>query len=272
MLYTITGFLDGLPTLLLWIHNLPLIGDTINDFWQKVSVDPQQQIGSYEPQIKKSLQHLFSTGTGMLGATLQFVLGIIISAFFMVSGNKFLSPIKVAITHLLGEKEGLGLLNASGEAIKGVSIGVMGTALIAAFVSWIGFTIAGVPFSLGLSALVFFLVVIQVGPLLVWIPVIIWQASIGETGWTIFLIVYTIGLMIIDGFLKPILIAKSGGKLPFLVLFIGVMGGMLAWGFTGMFKGAIVMAIFYKTITQWLEKRKMEQDNMIYIEDKPDNL
>ncbi|MES1249501.1 MAG: AI-2E family transporter YdiK, partial [Chitinophaga rupis] len=62
-------------------------------------------------------------------------------------------------------------------------------------------------------------------------------------------------LLLIDGFLKPILIAKSGGKLPFLVLFLGVIGGLAAWGFTGMFKGAIILAVFYTLFTSWLEKK-----------------
>ena len=59
------------------------------------------------------------------------------------------------------------------------------------------------------------------------------------------------------GFLKPVLIAKSGGKLPFLVMFLGVIGGLAAWGFTGMFKGAIIMAVFYTLFTSWLQKKRM---------------
>ena len=64
----------------------------------------------------------------------------------------------------------------------------------------------------------------------------------------------------IDGVLKPVLIAKSG-KLPFLVLFLGVVGGLISWGFTGMFKGAIILAVFYTVFTSWLEKAKAEKGN-----------
>jgi predicted PurR-regulated permease PerM len=58
----------------------------------------------------------------------------------------------------------------------------------------------------------------------------------------------------IDNVLKPILIGRSG-KLPILVLFLGVVGGMAAWGFTGMFKGAIVLAVFYTIIQSWITKK-----------------
>jgi predicted PurR-regulated permease PerM len=79
----------------------------------------------------------------------------------------------------------------------------------------------------------------------------------GHTGVTAFLIVYGIVLLIIDAFLKPVLIAKSGGKIPFLVLFLGVIGGLAAWGFTGMFKGAIILAIFHTVFNSWLEKKSV---------------
>ena len=54
----------------------------------------------------------------------------------------------------------------------------------------------------------------------------------------------------VDNILKPMLIAKSG-KAPVLVLFLGVVGGMAAWGFTGMFKGAIILAIAYTIFQSW---------------------
>lgn len=191
------------------------------------------------------------------------MLGIIISAFFLASGEKILLPIKAALKHLSGARDGIELLEATGQAVKGVSIGVMGTALFAALVSWIGFIIAGIPFALGLAGLVFFVTIIQIGPLLVWVPVIIWYSSLGHTGYTIFLIIYAVGVLMVDALVKPILIAKSGGRLPFLVLFIGVLGGLAAWGFTGMFKGAIVMAIAYTVFTKWLEHRKAENDLLV---------
>jgi predicted PurR-regulated permease PerM len=101
-------------------------------------------------------------------------------------------------------------------------------------------------------------VVIQVGPLLVWLPVAIWLGTTGQTGWALFITIYGIVvLMGIDNVLKPILIARSG-KLPVLVLFLGVVGGMVAWGFTGMFKGAIIMAVFYTILQSWLGKPQDE--------------
>ncbi len=159
--------------------------------------------------------------------------------------------------HLLGKRDGLSLLKATSQAIKSVSIGVMGTAFIASIISWLGLLIAGVHYAVLLAAVIFFLVLIQLGPLLVWVPLVIWTASQGQTGMTIFLIIYGIALLAIDAVLKPILLAKSGGKMPFLVLFLGVVGGLAAWGFTGMFKGAIILSVFYTLFNSWLEKSNL---------------
>lgn len=253
--------IHGLPPLPAWIANLPVIGDDLNAFWKNLPLNPKQTIAPHELQFKSALNHVVTTGTGILGTTLQFVLGIIISAFFLASGEKILLPIKATLKHLLGARAGLSLLEATGQAVKGVSVGVMGTAFFAAVISWIGFVIAGIPFALGLAGLIFFVTIIQIGPLLIWIPLIIWYASLGHTGYTIFLIIYAIGVLAVDAIVKPILIAKSGGGLPFLVLFLGVLGGLAAWGFTGMFKGAIVMAIAYTVFIKWLETRKVETES-----------
>ncbi|MEP6926694.1 MAG: AI-2E family transporter [Ginsengibacter sp.] len=251
----------GLPPLPLWVTRLPVMGDRVSSFWLQFQANPQETLILHEEQVRGFLQHIMTSGLGLLGVSFQLIIGIIISALFLVKGEKILHPIKSSLQHLLGKKSGLALLEATAMSIKGVSVGVMGTAFIAAIVSWIGLTIAGIQFALGLSAFIFFLVVIQIGPLLVWIPLIIWMAVKGHTGMMIFLIIYGILLVIIDSVIKPILIGKSGGKIPFLVLFLGVVGGITAWGFTGMFKGAIILAVFYTVFTSWLEKKNLDADS-----------
>ena len=247
----------GVPDLPGWIAGIPFLGKKVAGFWQTLQADPAATIASYEPQIKTTLQRLISGGAGLVGATLEFIVGIIVSAICLVKGKKLLQPLYDIMDNLVGDQQGMVLIDATGRAVKGVAVGVMGTAFIAALFAWIGFSIAGISFALGLAALVFFLVVIQVGPLLVVLPVAIWMGTHGQTGGAIFVGIYgLVVLMGIDNILKPILIARSG-KLPVLVLFLGVVGGMVTWGFTGMFKGAIILAVFYTVLNTWLDKRKL---------------
>jgi predicted PurR-regulated permease PerM len=243
------------PELPGFIRNLPFLGEKAAATWAKLEKDPSGTIGVYDEQIKNILQHLVSGGTGIMGAGLELILGIIVSAVLLHYGKKALDPLETLLANLLSEETGTAIIDASGKAIKGVAIGVMGTGLIAALAAWIGFAIAGVGIAGILAAITFFLVVIQVGPLLVWLPVALWLGHEGETGRAIFVTIYGIVvLMGVDNILKPILIGRSG-KLPILVLFLGVVGGMAAWGFTGMFKGALVLAIFYTLIQTWTTRK-----------------
>jgi len=247
---------NGVPDLPDWVAGLPFAGKKIANFWQQLQADPATTIAGYEPQIKNTLQRLIAGGAGIIGAALEFIVGIIVSAILLSSRKKVLQPLYEIMESLLGDGDGPAIIDATGRAVKGVAVGVMGTAFIGALFAWIGFTIAGISFAIGLAALTFFLVVIQVGPLLVWLPVAIWMGTHGQTGWAIFISLYgLVILMGIDNILKPILIARSG-KLPVLVLFLGVIGGMVAWGFTGMFKGAIILAVFYTILNSWLGKRQ----------------
>lgn len=246
---------NGLPPLPDWLAGIPYAGDEIAAFWKQLQNNPKEMVGLHEGKIRLVLQQVLAGGAGMLGAAFEFIAGIIVSAIFLAGGENILNPVYAAISHLLGKKDGPALINATARAVKGVAVGVMGTSFIAAVVSWIGFTIAGIPFALGLAALIFFFVLIQVGPLVVWIPLVIWLAMQGHTGWAVFIAAYGLLVIGVDSVLKPILISKSG-KLPFLVLFLGVMGGLIAWGFTGMFKGAIILAVFYTVFNSWLEKAK----------------
>jgi len=245
---------NGLPPLPRWVINFPLVGEDIASFWQQLQSSPRETIAAHGEPIRAAMRHILTSGAGIVGTALQFIIGIIISAFLLVAGERALTPVKSTMQHLLGRREGLSLLRATAVAVKSVSIGVMGTAFIAAIISWIGLVIARVPFPVLLSALIFFLVLIQLGPLWVWVPLVIWTASQGHTGMTVFLIIYGIALLLIDAVLKPILLAAAGGKMPFLVLFLGVVGGLAAWGFTGMFKGAIILSVFYTLFNSWLEK------------------
>lgn len=235
------------------LESIPFIGDKAKEIWSELESDPKKVMELYGPQIRAFFQHMISAGGGILGATSELILGIIIATIFLtVEAKKIVAPLEAILVKLTGVKQGVALLHASGKAIRGVAFGVMGTGFIAAIMAWIGYSIAGIHMAAILAAITFFLVVIQIGPGIIVVGVVIYLANRGETGMAVFVGIYgVIVLMGIDHVLKPILISRSG-KLPVLVLFLGVVGGMAAWGFTGMFKGAIVLSLFYTLFNSWI--------------------
>ncbi len=130
-----------------------------------------------------------------------------------------------------------------------------GHGFIAAFISWIRFVIAGLHFKILLCALVFFLVLTTSQAFAGMAAAGGDPRRAGSYRHSGFAAAYGLFVLLIDAVLKPVLIAKSGGRLPFLVLFIGVIGGLAAWGFTGMFKGAIILAVFYTVFNSWLARK-----------------
>ena len=141
----------------------------------------------------------------------------------------------------------------SNVTIKNVAKGILGVAIIQSTLAGIGFILAGVPYA-GLWALIcLILAIIQIGPALLIIPVIIYLFStmglLGAILWTVYFVV----VMISDNFLKPILLGK-GAPVPMLVIFLGTIGGFITSGFVGMFIGAIILSLGYKLFITWLDE------------------
>lgn len=240
------------------VSSIPLVGPKLTAFWQQLEADPQGTLQMYHPQIKAAIGRLLHGGLGMAATGLELFLGVVISAVLLVLGGRAAHPLELVLAKLAGEEQAESMMDAAGRAIKGVAVGVMGTGFIAGIVAWIGYSIAGIGIAPVLAALTFFLVVIQIGPVVLILPATILMAVQGDTGSAVVLGIFTLILTAIDNVLKPYLIGRSG-KLPILILFIGVAGGMAAWGITGMFKGAIVLSVGYTLFNVWFVKY---QDNI----------
>ena len=131
-------------------------------------------------------------------------------------------------------------------------MGVVITALAQSLLGGIGLTIAGVPFATVLTAVMFMLCIAQVGPVLVLLPAVGWLYWSDSTGWGTFLLVWTIFVGAIDNFLRPFLI-KQGADLPLLLIFAGVIGGLLSFGLVGIFVGPVVLAVAYTLVDAWVQ-------------------
>jgi predicted PurR-regulated permease PerM len=138
------------------------------------------------------------------------------------------------------------------KTIRGVALGVVGTALIQAVLSGIGMAITGVPAVTVLTALVFILCIAQLGPGLILIPAVIWLYYSDQIAWGTLLLVLTIFVGTIDNILRPFLIRK-GADLPLLLIFAGVIGGLITFGIAGLFIGPVVLAITYRLLAAWVE-------------------
>ena len=139
----------------------------------------------------------------------------------------------------------------AGQAIRGVALGVVVTALIQSAISTLALVIAGVPYASILSAVLFMLCIAQIGPGLVLIPAIISMYAIGESASATILLICSIPAIAADNLLRPILIRK-GVDLPLLLILAGVIGGLIAFGLIGIFLGPTVLAVAFRLLEAWV--------------------
>jgi len=141
----------------------------------------------------------------------------------------------------------------AGRAVRGVALGVVVTALAQTAVSGIGLAVSGTPFAGPLTLLILALCIAQLGPTLVLVPAVIWMYGYGDHLWATVLLVFAIVAGTMDNVLRPILI-KRGADLPLLLIFAGVIGGLLSVGVVGIFVGPVVLAVTYRLLEEWVNE------------------
>jgi predicted PurR-regulated permease PerM len=179
--------------------------------------------------------------------------------FFFRDGAKLGDRALAIAKRLAGERGDHLLREVAGGTIRGVVYGILGTAMAQGLVAWVGFSIAGVPAAVLLGLMTFIISVIPMGPPLIWIPASIWVFQNGSVGEGIFMLLWgALGISSIDNFIRPLIISQ-GNKMPFVLIFMGVLGGGLAFGLIGIFLGPTLLAVTFRLGEEWLAYRKQAQ-------------
>ncbi len=197
---------------------------------------------------------LLAVGLAVWAGVTQVVLSAFL-AFFLLRDAPVLSErLSIAVERLAGER-GQHLIKVAGGTVRGVIYGILGTAIAQALVAGLGFWIAGVPGAVLLSVLTFFFAVIPFGPPLVWMPATIWLWAQDKPGMAIFMLLWgALGISSVDNFLRPYLISQNS-KMPFVLIFCGVIGGALAFGLVGVFMGPTMLAVAFRLVEEWSAQR-----------------
>ncbi len=241
------------------MERLPLIGQDIHQRWLEWTADRTQFenfIGPYQKQI--SLYILTST-TFIAQALLQILLSIVVCFFFYRDGEKTAQSFANFLRRIAGANANR-LIKVAADTTKSVVYGIMGTAVVQATLATIGFFISGVPGAIVLGFLTFFLSLIPMGPPLIWIPAAIWLFYQKSAAWGIFMAIWGIFVVSgVDNIVKPYLISR-GGSLPFILILLGVLGGVIAFGFIGVFLGPTLLALGFSLISEWTSIKERATD------------
>ncbi len=243
---------DGQPPQ--WVHELPFISEYALAFWQKYLSDMQTFSTTLKDNAGQISQRLLAAGTMIGRGVVDLSLGVFITFFLLRHGVQTAERLNSLIDKFIGDF-GRHLLDVSKKTMISVLYGIVGTAVVQGSLATIGFMIAGVPGAVFLGLITFFLSFIPMAPPLIWIPATIWLFSQDHIGMGIFMALW--GLLVIsssDNIIRPYFISL-GSNLPLLLVLLGVLGGIIAFGFIGLFIGPTLLAVAYTLIIAWSNKQ-----------------
>jgi len=233
-----------------WIRNIPMVGTHIDDYLRELIGSREQMMALGRRMLEPGRHYLAASGLVLGTAIAQMALAAFVAFFLYRDGLTLLRAVTVVMGRVMGDSAPQ-IIRTVSLTVRGVMYGLLGTALAQALVAAVGFLIAGVPGVPLLSVLVFVLSLVPVGPPLVWGGAALWLFSHGENGWGIFMVIWgTVLISGVDNVVKPMLISR-GSSLPFLLTLLGVLGGVLAFGFVGIFIGPTLLAVGYSLLSEW---------------------
>jgi len=247
-------FARGLPGPPEWVAGIPLVGEQLDASWRELAESRDKLAEALKRFSQPAREVLVKTGLIIAEGVLQFTLIAFIGYFFYRDGAALVDAMRNALSRVAGDLTER-LLGIVGGTINGVVYGIVGTGLAQAVAALIGFLIAGVPGAVMLASLVFILSIIPAGPALIWVGATVWLAYNDQPGWATFMVLW--GFFVISGIdniVKPLLISR-GAAMPFVLVLLGVFGGVLAFGFVGIFLGPTLLAVGFNLVRRWTETR-----------------
>lgn len=234
-----------------WVAGLPVVGGKLAQFWQQVAAAGIEDFAARMAPYASDVSTWFLGELGRFGLlVLQFFLVVILAAVLYAGGEGAAAWLRAFGRRLAGA-HGENAVVLAGQAIRGIALGVVVTAVAQSLLGGIGLALAGVPMAGVLTVLMFVLCIAQVGPILVLAPAVLWVFWSGENGWGVFLLLWSVFVGTIDNVLRPYLI-KQGADLPLLLIFAGVIGGLLSMGLVGIFVGPVLLAVTYTLLNAWI--------------------
>ncbi len=243
-----------------WFEKVPFFSQELTERWQHwSSITPQEFSEKVAPYVNKGVKW-FVAQVGNIGMLLvQFLVMVVLAAVLYSRGEQASELVCGFARRLVGDRgHDAALLSAA--AIRSVAIGIVGTAVIQSALGGVGLILAGVPAVTLLIAVMMLLCLIQIGPGLVLFPAVIWLYRSDQSTWATVLLVWSVVVALSDNFLRPLLIRK-GADLPFLLILVGVIGGLIAFGIIGLFIGPVMLAVTYTLLMTWIKEDTTTSEN-----------
>jgi len=234
-----------------WVGSLPLAGERLLVAWNQLATGGMTELlAKAQPHAREAATWLAGQAGSFAVLMLHFLLVVILAAV-LYSGGEAWGDWARRFGRRLADEQGDRMVVLAGQAIRGVAMGVVVTALLQSALGGIGLAIVGVPYAGVLTAIMFALCIAQLGPIIVLLGATAWAYHSLGAGWGTFLLVWSLVVGLMDNFVRPVLI-RRGADLPLLLIFAGVVGGLVAFGIVGIFVGPVILAVAYTLLDSWV--------------------
>ncbi len=260
-LRTIAGHFDlskiPLPPPSQAVKKWPLIGDSIYQFWELASTNLDAALAMIAAQLKPFGNNLLQIAAEAGVGSLKFFASIVIAGFLFSPAPALVHGLR-RLSRRLASTRGETFVDLAGSTIRSVSRGVIGVSVLQALLAGLGLLTAGVAGASLITSAVLMLGIIQIGPSIVLIPVIIWSWMSMDASAALLFTAYMVPVSLLDNALRPLVMGR-GLATPSLVILLGVVGGTLAYGITGLFLGPIVLAVLWDLVLAWMREGDAEE-------------
>jgi predicted PurR-regulated permease PerM len=232
-------------SLLAQLERHPLLGSLAEWLRQNLTATTEQLDGWLVSGAQMLLQSLAATGGNFvlsaLGTAVEFFVMLFLLFFLLRDGRQLLGRV-VRLVPMEAQRRGE-LLKLIGDTTRAVVYGEVLTALAQGMLVGIGFAIAGLPSAVVFGVLAAFLALLPaVGTALVWMPAVVFLAATSQWGWAIFMLIWGLGVSVSDNLMRPLLISHLA-PVSTLTVFIGVIGGISAFGIIGLIIGPVLLTV-----------------------------
>ena len=240
------------------LKSLPVVGEKAAAIWAQADSDWPAFKASYGPQLASAGRWMLKSAAGTFVMILLLVVAVILAAVTLAYERTVREFTLRMFARITGSRaSGEHYMDIVGATVRSVANGVIGVAFVQALLCGIGFFLVGIPGAGILSLLAMVIGVVQVPVVIVTLPAIIYAFAVKSTTVAILFTVWFIVAGLSDAVLKPLLIGH-GLEVPMPVILLGVIGGVMAYGLVGLFIGAVLLAVGYVLLKEWLDSPATE--------------
>jgi predicted PurR-regulated permease PerM len=234
------------------VKGWPLVGVPIYQFWELASTNLQAAFVKIAPQLKPLGNILLDVAADAGTGTIKFLVAVVVAGFLFLPAPLLVDKLRMFSRKVTSER-GEEFIRLAGDTIRAVSRGVIGISVLQAFFAGLGLLAIGMPAASLITSAVLILGIIQIGPSIILIPLIVWSWFATDTTTALLFTAYMVPVSLMDNVLRPLVMGR-GLDTPMLIILIGVIGGTISYGITGLFLGPIVLAVIWRLFEAWIKE------------------